>query len=531
MYLWNWRYIYLASLGLRFVFGLGDSYIHPDEHFQSFEVLTSSIFNYSSNVPWEFTSTHPARSFGPLYLFYGPLLYFIKYTGIVTTPLHIWYVVRLQNVLLGWVITDMCIHRMLPTKPERIKGIFFTLTSYATLVFQSHTFSNSIETVLVLFCVYVVDELRFVVELNEPRLLEKPQKSRLWWFGVFVAVGIFNRVTFPAFLILPAWFLLKYFAVKPFAVIYATMGFIMTSAAFILTDSVIFKTLLEAILADPFNWSNYVVTPLNNLIYNSNYDNLALHGIHPYYNHILVNLPQLLGPGLVFLLYNNKYWKTTPFVSLASGVIFLSMVPHQELRFLLPVVPLACCCFDLVGDKPQEEKKGENKPETSYLSVLINLWYVFNVALAALMGIFHQGGVVPALSHIRESLSEQPSLHIWWRTYSPPIWMLGDQNNSIQSISLNDNDFKFTIDQTKKHQIIDTMGLELENILSVVLEAKKTQKNVYLITPVASFNVALNESIGTYNKTWSYSSHLDLDHLDFGNMKSLVPGLAIYELL
>lgn len=525
----NWRHVYLGTIGLRLVLGLGDSYIHPDEHFQSFEVLTASIFNYTTSPPWEFASTLPARSFGPLYLFYGPLLYFIRFTGIVSTPIHIWYLVRLQNVLLGWVFTDMCIHRMLPTKPERIKGIFFTLTSYATLVFQSHTFSNSIETILVLFCVYVVDELRFVVELKEPRLLEKPQKFRLWWFGVCVAVGVFNRITFPAFLILPVWFLMRYFAAKPADLIYAASGFIIASVGLILTDTILFKTPFESILSQPLNWSNYVVTPLNNLLYNSNYDNLALHGIHPYYNHLLVNLPQLLGPGLVFLLFKNKYWKTTPFVSLVSGVLFLSLVPHQELRFLLPVVPLACCCFDLVGDEPLENEKKQKK--TSYLSLLINLWYLFNIALSILMGIYHQGGVVPALNHLRESHLEEPALQIWWRTYSPPTWLLGDQNNSTQIITLNDADFKLTINASKHVQVVDTMGLEPEKVLSVVLEAKKTEKKVYLIAPVASFNVALHETIGSYNKTWSYSSHLDLDHLDFSDMKSLQPGLAIYELL
>ena len=52
---------------------------------------------------------------------------------------------------------------------------------------------------------------------------------------------------------------------------------------------------LDAISTDPLNFSNYIITPLNNLLYNSSYDNLAQHGIHPYYTHILINLPQILG--------------------------------------------------------------------------------------------------------------------------------------------------------------------------------------------------------------------------------------------
>lgn len=37
-------------------------------------------------------------------------------------------------------------------------------------------------------------------------------------------------------------------------------------------------------------------------MYNANPDNLKLHGLHPLYTHVLVNLPQILGPGLLFIV-------------------------------------------------------------------------------------------------------------------------------------------------------------------------------------------------------------------------------------
>ena len=45
-----------------------------------------------------------------------------------------------------------------------------------------------------------------------------------------------------------------------------------------------------------------VLTPWNSLIYNMNPANLAHHGMHPLWLHILVNMPLLFGPACVYLL-------------------------------------------------------------------------------------------------------------------------------------------------------------------------------------------------------------------------------------
>ena len=43
------------------------------------------------------------------------------------------------------------------------------------------------------------------------------------------------------------------------------------------------------------------ITPLNSLLYNAQSSNLASHGLHPYYQHLLASLPLLLGPSLCLL--------------------------------------------------------------------------------------------------------------------------------------------------------------------------------------------------------------------------------------
>ncbi|RCK54851.1 GPI mannosyltransferase 4 [Candida viswanathii] len=493
----DWRTFYLFTIVFRFVFALSNSYIHPDEHFQSFEVLTSRILGYSTNIPWEFQDS-PARSLGPLYLLYAPLLYFIKFFNVNLTPLQIWYLARLQLAVLSWIATDTCLYWMLPTKPERIKAIFLTLTSYVTLVYQNHLFSNSVETLLLVVTVTLIDDLRYVQESKEKEVIELDKSASLFYIGVLVSIGIFNRVTFPAFLILPSWFLAKYALSHLRSSLYLILGFLLSTVSLILFDTYMFGN-VDAVLSDPTTISNYTITPLNNLLYNTNYVNLSQHGIHPYYTHILINLPQILGPGLLFFT-STFYHRTTPFISVLSGLIFLSLVPHQELRFLVPIIPLACSCFDftLKWIRPW----------------MLYLWYVFNLAMCVLMGVFHQGGVIPALDFLRQQ--DQESVQVWWRTYSPPSWILG--SNSTETIGVD-----AVVDDAKSINIVDCMGTDVENVQKVL--DRKHSKPVYLITPVASFH---HFNASQFRPVWNYTFHLDMDHIDFANFK---PGIGIYELL
>ncbi|KAI5954027.1 SMP3 [Candida margitis] len=266
----NWRNIYVLTIPLRIVFTLSNSYIHPDEHFQSLEVLANKILGVETNIPWEFSSTAPARSYGPLYLIYSPVLYLIKVLNLSLSPIQIWYILRLQNCLISWLVTDFCLYWMLPIKHERIKAIFFTSTSFVTLVFQNHLFSNSVETVLLISTIYIIDDLRYIEENRD--LHDVNKITSIFSLGVLVSIGIFNRITFPAFLILPGWFVLKYFTSHALSLIPLIFGFILPSMVFVLFDTQMYQS------------QQFVITPLNNLLYNVNVDNLELHGTHVWWH-------------------------------------------------------------------------------------------------------------------------------------------------------------------------------------------------------------------------------------------------------
>ncbi|MCJ1293844.1 alpha 1,2 mannosyltransferase [Xylographa carneopallida] len=73
--------------------------------------------------------------------------------------------------------------------------------------------------------------------------------------------------------------------------------------------------------------------------------------------------------------------------------------------------------------------------------IFVIAWVAFNALLATLMGVYHQGGVVPMQLHLGalDASTLTPALPLnttvlWWRTYSPPIWLL--DGSALQTVDL-----------------------------------------------------------------------------------------------
>ena len=241
-------------------------------------------------------------------------------------------------------------------------------------------------------------------------------------------------------------------------------------------------------------FSNPTITPLNNLSYNLSPTNLAEHGLHPWYQHALANLPQLLGPAAMLLFLRPHL--SLRLYSALSGVAVLSLFQHQEARFLLPTIPLILSSVQL-------PKKKLN------LRIWTAVWIAFNVLLGLLMGKYHQGGVVP----MQEFLGKQPdATHaVWWKTYSPPIWLLNGKNEVLTT-----------------H---DAMGMKGEllmkelRVLATCNNGKKLEDQstgTYLIAPrSATFLDQYTMGIGSeelnFQEVWTYPRHYNLDDLNFGD--------------
>lgn len=195
-------------------------------------------------------------------------------------------------------------------------------------------------------------------------------------------------------------------------------------------------------------------------------------------------------------------------VSAISATMLLSIFPHQEPRFLIPCVPLLLSCFRL------------NKSR-----LLLATWVIFNAALGFLMGIYHQGGVIPtqlAIPSIITSTStttpttlpepqNQSATVFWWKTYSPPHWLVGPNNINL-TVETND--------------LMGIPGPEMIHHLNQAVPACTTSPqspnpSVYMVAPKsATFLDKYTETASSdlrLRELWSYPKHLNLDDLDFGS--------------
>lgn len=251
----------------------------------------------------------------------------------------------------------------------------------------------------------------------------------------------------------------------------------------------------------PITWAalvnHPVITPLNNLTYNLATSNLAKHGLHPYYQHVLFNLPLLLGP-VVILLFVQPHLSLRLY-SAISGVFVLSIFQHQEARFLLPTIPLILSSVKLPKNR-------------TYLQIWSAAWVVFNVFFGILMGVYHQGGVIPT----QLFLSHQPdaTTAIWWKTYTPPIWLLNGKN---EVLTTNDIMGMRGSDMISQLSATATCYFQSPNETAYLAESEGT----YLVAPFSA--TFLDDYVGENNtnlqfqEVWRHRAHLNLDDLDFGD--------------
>jgi GPI mannosyltransferase 4 len=233
--------------------------------------------------------------------------------------------------------------------------------------------------------------------------------------------------------------------------------------------------------------SRPVITPWSNFKYNVNTLNLAEHGLHPPWTHLLVNLPCLLGPSLLIPVLAPQPFRTSLkqlsrdicFLCSISGLILLSSRPHQEFRFLLPIIPLLLVSLSrflppnlflptntrgISNSRPRARSKPTNPTRISrpFLTQAkrhygwCTAWIIFNLIAGVFMGSLHQSAIVPTTRYLSKRIRQPPfppvCLHpdksdlfrqtrmIWHRTYPAPDWLFGqpltDSQTSIEIFNL-----------------------------------------------------------------------------------------------
>jgi GPI mannosyltransferase 4 len=336
---------------------------HPDEMMQSLQPLLASPLvcgdRFDVDLPWEYGEA-AARSILPWHLILGWI------PGICTYPLIIQRVVfTLLSLLMVTVVV-----------PEQAR----LTASFAFLFFTSRPYSNTLEWYLICALWYIVFKCK-----NTNGVL----------VGVLAVSGCFVRITFPAFatpIILWWWFNRNFSIVSLFQLV---LGGLISLSSFVIYDS--------------WHYGKWVLTPLNNLMYNSRTENLAQHGLHPRYQHFLINTLLMFGPfwlwALPVIFKRLKRGGSDDGQILVSACMVvvslttLSIFPHQEPRFLLPLLlPLAHLQPHIVKSK---------------------FWFKILVITQMLVAIFfasvHQSGSISCLSTVSNH-----TCIVWWKMYPLP---------------------------------------------------------------------------------------------------------------
>ncbi|TVY31487.1 GPI mannosyltransferase [Lachnellula subtilissima] len=480
-----WRRAYLFLVLVRLYFALSPSYLHPDENFQGPEVIAvpshickvhaclgialgacenaatlafpsclfhqitahllihcfyaGQIFSYPVRLTWEFTSDDPIRSVFPLWPIYGLPMLLLRWLWIGNgndgeiPPVAVFWTLRVLMFVLSFVLEDWAIHELVQSPRHRKIAVILVASSYVTWTYQTHTFSNSIETLAVAWSLILIQR----ITENKPFLL-------------------------------------------------ALLRFTWTPLSTPITQS-------------PGPTYAHIPRSLLSTISNTTFKQAIL--LHMAYTHgtntssSISHFSSVQQPSLFFF----RPHLSLRLYSAISGVLVLSIFQHQEARFLLPTIPLILSSVQL----PKNQ---------THLRIWAGLWIAFNVIFGLLMGVYHQGGIIPT----QVFLSKQPDATqaIWWKTYSPPIWLLNGKNEVLRT-----------------HDIMGMKGPSMLREVGALATCHKPSTNAtayleekegtYLIAPLSAtfLDIYVPKTVGHlhFQEVWRHTQHLNLDDLDFGD--------------
>ncbi|XP_044261351.1 GPI mannosyltransferase 4 [Tribolium madens] len=464
-------YWYLALARIILVLIPQFGYIHPDEFFQTIEVQAGKAFHVENNIPWEFNATFPVRSvtipyftIGMVYKLANIVEYFLKQysTLSIITPYLVVVGPRLLMCTLSFLV-DTILYKICINNNEKYKNRLVILaSSYVIIVYGTRTFSNTFELVLfALLQYYVCESLVFSNTLIKKReylnyryetsrtVVEKAKFHKLkllltsdslrncLQISVITVLGFFNRPTFLAFAMFPVFFwLYRGLGNK----LVAPMNYHLRILALIVCSipTIFFSVIIDSFYYGYITWgevgvlhvtiNNFVFTPLNFILYNIDSNNLAKHGLHPRFLHLLVNMPLLFNLLALFaylnfcqaaynfvigrhqLLPTVRSIKGLMMLSYLGPLAILSIFPHQEPRFLIPLIlPLVYLCSNSVFPECDNVliKATTMKKATigvAKTNTFIKLWIILNLVLVIFFGFLHQGGVYQSADFLYKNM-------------------------------------------------------------------------------------------------------------------------------
>jgi hypothetical protein len=131
----------------------------------SANILPGQIFSYPVRLTWEFTSDSPVRSVFPLWPVYGLPMLLLRWLWIGNgndgeiPPIAVFWTLRVLMFVLSFVLEDWALHELVSSPRHRRVAVLLVASSYVTWTYQTHTFSNSIETLAVAWSLVLIDRI------------------------------------------------------------------------------------------------------------------------------------------------------------------------------------------------------------------------------------------------------------------------------------------------------------------------------------------------------------------------------------
>lgn len=524
---------YFTGILIRIVWTIGypqQGYIHPDEFFQGPEIVFDDKFQTNLTRTHEFLSPRPLRSVAILYLLY----YFpVSFLSILSSLFH-WSSIPFNfklicprlSILSISFCTDMLFYRLMkffyPNFNSKQYGSIMNYygLSHVVLVFFTRTLSNSFESFLFLSLIYLINinlsTVRSIITNEKAYIRTRTLLSSSMLIGFVCALGLFNRPTFPAFASVP----IVYWLIN----IFPTLGHsyryhLLLTKVIVAIVGTCFLTVCLLVLFDSYYYHNgwsflmdlkndLIICPLNFIFYNIDSTNLDKHGLHPAWLHFIVNATILYGPLHVCVIFwalhrLSSFRRSIEEQSISSVIFYhylipfipLSIFPHQEARFLLPLIyPLILFIVPILLKQ-------------TFHQYIFRIWLLFNIILSLLYGHLHQGGLLSALHHVHNSpvTNISTKILVTYHTYMPPGYLVTSMTNSEKKLSIE------TI-------IIDLQGAKREEfdrmIEKIFNEYSMMNTQVFVILPGTCQNhlIYLKEQHYTVNLIEQFGPHLDLDH-------------------
>lgn len=74
-------------------------------------------------------------------------------------PIVVFWTLRVLMFIISFVLEDWAIHELVQKPRNRRVAVLLVASSYVTWSFQTHTFSNSIETLIVAWCLVLIERI------------------------------------------------------------------------------------------------------------------------------------------------------------------------------------------------------------------------------------------------------------------------------------------------------------------------------------------------------------------------------------